>query len=210
MKDFIWRKYVSIGLALSFALITISGIILYIAPPGSIARWVKWIMIGLDRAQWETLHTIFSFLFIAFGIVHLFNLNWKLFISYFTNGFVNHVRSRKEITAALATIIIIFLLTVFKLPPVYSLMELGNRISDTWAENIGRPPVAGIEDLKLNELADMFFASDISRIERLLEDSDYDIPGTESSLKEIAAHNGVSPMEIFKALKTDPSDSYSR
>lgn len=203
MKDFIWRKYISIGLALTFILISISGLVLYIAPPGSIARWVKWLMIGLDRAQWETLHTIFSFLFIVFGIVHLFNLNWKLFISYFTNGFVNHMRSRREIVAAFATIIIIFFLTIFKVPPVYSIMELGNKVSDTWAENIGRPPVAGIENLDLQELADMFFASDIKRVESLLEEAGYQIPEANISLKEIALQNRVSPMEVFRALKAD-------
>ena len=210
MKNFIWRKYVSIGLALSFLMISISGIVLYIAPTGSIARWIKWIMIGFERAQWETIHTIFSFLFIIFGVIHLFNLNWKVFISYFTNGLRAHVRSRREVIASVLTIALVFALTVLKVPPVYSVMEIGNSISDSWSERVGKPPVAGLEDMTLEEIAEIFYASDYSRVENLIRSSGYEISPGNKSLGEIAKNNRVSPLDIFRSLKTETNDSYSR
>lgn len=210
MKSFIWRKYVSIGLALSFVMISLSGIVLYIAPAGSIARWIKWIMIGFERAQWETIHTIFSFLFIIFGVIHLFNLNWKAFLSYFINGVNSYARSRKEAVAAVLTIALVFIFTVYKLPPFYSVMELGNRISDSWSEKVGKPPVAGLEDMTLAEISDIFYASDLKQVEHLVKSAGFVIPSGNKTLREIAEANRVSPLEIFRSLKTGINDSYSR
>lgn len=200
MKNFIWRKYVSVGLAFSFLLISLSGVILYIAPPGRVARWVDWSAFGLNRAQWETLHTLFSLLFLVFGIIHLFNLNWKAFISYFTNGFANRIRSKKEAFAAVLTIIALFLLTVFKVPPVYSVMELGNRISDNWSKKIGEPPVVAVENMTITELAELFYNSDSEALVASLSSEGFKIGNVSQSLKEIAEQNSVSPMDIFKLI----------
>jgi len=200
MKTFVWRKYISVGLALSFFMIFISGIILYIAPAGRIARWIDWSALGLNRAQWETQHTLFSYLFIVFGLIHLFSMNWKSFTSYFINGFKHRIRSKKEALFALFTVLMIFFLTLFKVPPVISVMDLGNSISDTWADKTGEPPAHGIESMSVDEIAELFFESDTDLVFELLEKDGYIVNSKSQTLSEIAAENHISPMKLFKFL----------
>lgn len=79
-KKFSWKSFISFGLFFYFFVIFFSGIILYIAPPGRIANWTNWELIGLTKSQWQTMHTNFSYLFAILSIFHLFTANsaWKL------------------------------------------------------------------------------------------------------------------------------------
>jgi len=77
----------------------VSGIILYIAPPGRIAKWTSIPIIGLEKYQWQALHTIFTFLFIIANGFHLF-FNWKPFLSYLSN-------KRKQVLRLIKYIIMI-------------------------------------------------------------------------------------------------------
>ena len=45
-------------LLLSFLVSAVSGIILFVRPEGSLARWVGWSVLGLDKAQWEAVHIV--------------------------------------------------------------------------------------------------------------------------------------------------------
>lgn len=200
MKKFSWRRYISIGLALSFILILLSGVVLYIAPKGSIARWTQWGFLGLERAQWETQHTIFSYLFAAFGLVHLFYLNWKAFLSYLRRKIVRKEKRKVELYYAMATILLIFILTHLEVRPVYSVMELGNRISSSWEERIGRPPVSGVEDLTIDKLASDYFKTDTEEILDQLKAAGYSARNSEQSLREIASDNDVGIMVIFNSI----------
>ena len=201
MKSFAWRKYISVGLALSFFMIALSGTILYIAPPGRVARWIHWMALGLNRAQWETQHTLFSYLFLIFGVVHLFSMNWKAFLSYFTNGILNKIRSKKEAVAALTTVLLIFFLTFFEVPPVISIMKLGNNISDTWSEKIGNPPARGVESMSAAEIAELFFDSNVDLVMDRLHEAGFTVNDKTQTINEISVVNNISPMEVFMILQ---------
>jgi len=201
MKNFVWRKYISVGLALSFLMIVLSGFILYIAPPGRVARWIQWMALGLNREQWETQHTLFSYLFISFGIVHLFSMNWKAFLSYFTNGFANKLRSKKEALVAFITVCIIFFLTLFEVPPIISVMNLGNNISDTWSTKIGNPPVRGVESMSAAELAELFFNSDVDLLLDRMREAGFEVVNQTQTLSEISAANGISLKEVYEVFQ---------
>jgi hypothetical protein len=181
-------------------MIVISGTVLYLAPPGRVARWIEWILLGLDRAQWETQHTLFSYLFILFGAFHLFSMNWQTFLSYLKRKIVNREGRKIEIYLALATTLLIFTLTLFKVPPIISVMDFGNKLSDTWETKVGNPPVPGIEDMSLDEIAQRFFGSDSNTVLKKVRGSGYNVNNSSSTLREIAQHNAVSPMKIFESL----------
>ncbi len=195
------RRYISVGLALSFLMIAITGLVLYIAPPGRVARWINWIFLGMDRAQWETQHTIFSYLFLFFGLIHLFQVNWKPFLSYLKRKTVIAKRGNREAYLALATALLVFFLTYFEVPPLISVMDFGNKLSDTWENNIGKPPVQGIEDMTLDEIADMFFGSDSEMLIEQVRNAGYVTGSSEQSLLELARSNGVSPMKLYSVIR---------
>ncbi len=60
MKRFAWKSFVSFGLLASFLVISVSGVVLYIAPPGRVARWVDWELWRMSLGDWQALHTNFS------------------------------------------------------------------------------------------------------------------------------------------------------
>jgi len=206
MKKFSWRRYISLGLALTFAMILVSGLVLYIAPKGSVARWTNWLFLGLDRAQWETQHTIFSYLFVFFGFVHLFQLNWKAFLSYLGRKIIKREKRKMELYLALATGLLVFFLTLLEVRPVYSVMELGNRISASWEERIGKPPSGGVEDMTLDEIAYEYFESDAGRVLEQLRDAGFVASSSSRTLREIAGENNVAIMRIYNSidLQTKP------
>ncbi|MCR4410785.1 MAG: DUF4405 domain-containing protein, partial [Candidatus Saccharicenans sp.] len=80
-RPFKFKPFVSFLTVFSFLLLAFSGFILYIRPEGSLARWVGWRAIGLDKSSWETVHIVFCTLFLLAGIIHLV-LNFKAIIIY--------------------------------------------------------------------------------------------------------------------------------
>jgi len=201
MKNkFYWRSYVSFSLFLSFFVIVVSGIVLYIAPPGRIARWITWIMLGFDREQWVDLHTLFSYLFILLSVFHLFLFNWNLFFSYLRSRITGHLNRKKEIIFALATFSFIVVFTLAKLPPIYSVMDLGNKISSGWADRQGSPPVPHAEEMTINEISVTLFDADPDAVIKKLEELGYNIEDGSQRLDSIAARNKKAPSEVFKSL----------
>ena len=57
------KVFTSFILAISFILISISGIVLYIAPRGRIAHWINWSVFGFSKEDWEAIHTVFVSIF---------------------------------------------------------------------------------------------------------------------------------------------------
>ena len=102
-----WRAFTSLYITVSFIIIIISGLILYIAPPGRIAKWAHLPILGLEKDQWQALHTIFTFLFIIASGFHLY-FNWKLFMSYLRDKISRSLSLQKELLLSLIVTIAIF------------------------------------------------------------------------------------------------------
>lgn len=65
----------SVLIAASFLVLVLSGVLLFVSPPGRIANWTNWTILGLRKHDWIGLHIWFSVLFLLVAIVHLvFNL----------------------------------------------------------------------------------------------------------------------------------------
>ncbi len=199
-KKFYWRSYVSISLLLSFLVIAVSGVILYLAPPGRVARWISWVMLGFNRGQWEDLHTLFSYLFIVFGLFHLFLFNWKLFFSYLRSRITRKINRKREIIFALATFLAIALFTLAKWPPVYSVMDLGNTISSGWADRRGAPPVPHAEEMTLNDLSKELFRSEPELVIGKLRELGFVVRDGNQTLDSLALQNEAAPSELFRQL----------
>lgn len=75
------RKITSLTLALSFLLMTYTGIMLFLCPHERVAYWSDWHFLGLTKSQYGDLHTASMIVFILFGILHIY-YNWKPIVSY--------------------------------------------------------------------------------------------------------------------------------
>ena len=133
MKNtFSWRIFISFGLCLSFFMILVSGVILYIGPSGRGPGATGWSMIGLTKPEWQNQHIIFGFFFSLIALFHLMVINWKAFFSYLKT------RGREGLSrpGELLVIIILALLfgigTYFKVQPFSGILEFGRSISKSW------------------------------------------------------------------------------
>jgi len=67
---------------LSFALVLVSGVVLYFVPPGRVANVSDILLLGLNKTQWQVLHVSSSLLFLAAAFLHLV-FNWRPMKTYF-------------------------------------------------------------------------------------------------------------------------------
>ncbi|NHQ60394.1 DUF4405 domain-containing protein [Chlorobium sp. BLA1] len=129
---FSWRKFTSFGLFLSFLMILLSGVILYIFP-GS--RGGMWEMGGLSKQAWQQQHTIFGFAFSLFSLCHLFLINWKAFFSYLKTKTASGFRRPTEMVMIVLLSLFTGVGTLTGIQPFSGIIDLGNGISKSWDRN---------------------------------------------------------------------------
>ncbi len=81
-KSFYTRGFVSLLMAFSFLGLAISGIVMYIAPPCSVAERIGWTVLALSKDQWASMHQVSALFILVLAIFHLFIYNWKTFMCY--------------------------------------------------------------------------------------------------------------------------------
>ncbi len=200
-KKFSWKAFISIGLFYSFFIIFITGLALYISPPGRIAHWQEWKFMGITKENWEAIHVIFSFSFVILSIFHLFTVNWKAFWSYITKKKKKGLNKKREFYISTILIIGFFVGTYFSIPPFSSIMNLSETIKESWEDVNQQPPVSHAELLNLIELSKVVESLSLEQIIKQLENSEIKIDSVEQSLEEIAESNSTTPAALYGILK---------
>ncbi|MDH4201968.1 MAG: DUF4405 domain-containing protein [Phycisphaerae bacterium] len=194
VKIFQFRAFVSLLAAFSFATLAVTGVILYITPPGRIANWTNWTFWALNKQQWIGLHTCFATLFFIVSVLHIW-LNFKPLISYFVNKAQAASKFRVEWLLAIIVCGIVFAGAMKPFAPFSSLLNLNDRIKFSWEEPKQRAPVPHAELLTIEELAKAAGMEPDIILQNLnaggIETNISDIFGT------IAKENGFSPNELF-------------
>ena len=209
-KKFSWRSFISFGLFFYFIIILFSGVILYIAPPGRIANWTDWELIGLTKSQWQTMHTNFTFLFAILSILHLFTINWKTFWSYIKSKARNGLNKKREFYSATILTVIIFLGVVFTFPPFSSVMALGENFKEGWETENDTPPTPHAEEFTIAHLATEILKVDEKDILHKLDKLGIEVESNEQTLKELARQVDLSPQEIFSKLSPSSENAGRR
>ena len=199
-KTFSWKSFVSFGLFYFFLVILFSGVILYITPPGKIANWTNWQLIGLSKSQWQTMHTNFSYLFAILSIFHLFTLNWKTFWSYVNSRVRKGLNRKTELILATLLTLIVFLGAVYRLPPFSSVMDLGENFKESWEEEYSAPPVPHAEEFTIAQLSTDILKIPEETILAKLEKLGIEVLNNEQTIKELALQTELSPQEIYSDL----------
>ena len=75
---FSYRVLTSFFVTFDFLLLLVTGVVLYVVPPGSVANWTNWELMGLSKDQWTSAHILSALLFLLVSILHLI-FNWKPF-----------------------------------------------------------------------------------------------------------------------------------
>jgi hypothetical protein len=178
-----------------------SGFILYIAPPGRIANWGTWKLMLFTKAEWQALHTIFSYLFFILVIIHLFFVNWRAFLTYFKSKIKSGFNRKWELVTALVVSIIFFIGTLRDWTPFGPVMTFGEKAKESWESDFKIPPVIHMEIYTLEQLSPLLDSVPPERLLKTLKDNNIKVTATDISLKDIAADNNTTPSSLYDLLK---------
>jgi hypothetical protein len=134
------RAFVSLLMLCSFAMLALSGFVLYAAPRGRPAGWG---FLFLDKGEWVNLHIVFGVLFPVLTAVHL-GFNWKPLVGCVRAKLAeNPVRSvlgkmRLELLAAILLCVLLSLATLNLLPPASTLLEARTSLRASQEDGQGR------------------------------------------------------------------------
>jgi hypothetical protein len=217
-KIFSWRIFISFGLLLSFLMLLVSGVILYISPPGRVANWTDWRMLGLTKNGWINQHTIFSFTFAILSVFHLFFINWKAFLSYLKTKASRSLKSPLELFVSLSLAVLFGFGTYFSLQPFSAVIDFGDSVSGSWEKRGEQAPVPHAEAMTLVELARQpGLGGDADALKAKLENAGFTVVSVQETLAAIALRNRTTAEKIYRyiapqnsGMRKLPSDGFGR
>lgn len=200
-QSFKWRVFISAGLLLTSVVLLVSGVVLFISPPGRVANWTNWNLLGLTKTGWQNQHIIFGFAFIILSIFHLFVINWKAFLSYIKSKASKGLNSPLELAASLLLFVALAVGTFWHLPPFEQIIALGERLSAPWEKKTGAPPVPHAETLSLDELGKLPQVNQPgSELLEKLQTAGLKVRNTRQTLFDIASENGAEVQRLYDVL----------
>ena len=148
-NQFSYRSFISILMAACFLGLAVSGIILYIAPPCSLAASINWSALSLSKVQWSSLHQVMALFILILALLHLFVYNWKSFKLYFKRSkirrkvagidetgqsFFTKFSLPREVVAAIIGAAILYIGAILMISPFDLLHEGNDAIKDHYRQ----------------------------------------------------------------------------
>ncbi len=188
------RKWISPSLFYATVIVILTGLVLYIMPPGRMAYWTDWRLLGLDKDQWEALHILFGLLMMFLAFWHLY-LNWKPFKLYLGSL---KAPGKAFVSVTLAALILASL-AVKDLPPAGWLMALRARLKASWGKPSVPPPIPHAELLSLEALLKREKIP-AEKALPFLQKHGIKVPSLRLNLKELARINRTTPADLYGLL----------
>lgn len=200
---FVWRAFTSVLITLSFLMLLLSGIMLFASPPGRIANWTNWTLLGLTKKDWTNLHIWFSTLFLVVTVFHIV-FNWRPLLGYFKDRLTRRITFRWEWAAALAVCGLVYGGTRTGIPPFSSLLAFNEDLKQSWERPAQRAPIPHAELLTLAELArkaEVELPVAISRLQaRGIQGASADIV-----VEQLATQNQRAAQQIYEIILAEPT-----
>jgi hypothetical protein len=193
---FSWRAFFSVLATLSFVGMVFTGVILFVVPPGRIANWTGWTIIGLTKDQWIGLHDWFSIIFIIAVVFHIY-LNWRPLLSYFKSKVSKAFALRIEWALALVVCCVVFIGTLVNIKPFSSLLAWNENIKRSWDNPQRRAPIPHAELLTLTELARQVGDVSLETILSNLKSRGIEVESGDVVLGDLAAANNMTPARLY-------------
>ncbi len=203
IKESLMRNWISTFLFYATSLVILTGIVLYIMPPGRVAYWTDWRFLGLGKDQWEAIHILFGLFMIFLTIWHLY-FNWKPFKRYL--GSLKYP-SKAFVYVTLITLIFVSL-AVKDLPPASWLMALRGQIKAFWGKPPVPPPIPHAELLSLEKLLKREKIP-AERALSFLQTQGIKVPSIHINLKKLARMNHTTPAQLYLLLLKCKKDEIS-
>lgn len=199
-KRFFWKSFVSFSLVWSFLIILISGIVLYIAPPGRVSNWTNWMLFGFSKAGWQAIHTIFSLTFVFLSVFHLIVFNWKVLWFYFVSKTSKGINKQKELLVSTVLIIVVFLGTYFNTQPFKAVIDFGEWTTESWEIKEEQAPIPHAELLTIRELSEKYVKMSADSILLLIKQKGLIADSTGQTISKISELNNLTPAKLYSII----------
>ncbi len=193
------RTIVSMTLLISFMLLVVTSIILYIVPHGRVAYWSDWHLWGLTKNQWGDLHINLGFLFLLAGFLHIY-FNWRPLLAAMKNKAKQVIVLTSYFNIALVLTLLICIGTLLKIPPMSMVINFGESIKDKAAEKYGEPPY-GHAELSSLKLFTRRIGLNLNTAVKLLKQKSIHFTGPDQTILEIAQKNHLTPKQVYEIIK---------
>ena len=180
------RSLVTLTLALLALTVAFSGIILYLAPPGSLP-FVK--VLGLKKEEWELIHTVTSFALVIVASIHVW-LNRRALTVYVK-------RSKSELWISLGIVAFLVASSILYVPPASLVDSVKEGIENWWTSQYRG--VKGYGQYTLAEFCKEHNISLSEAVRYIVEKYGVKVD-PEESLRDIAAKAGTSPALLAEEL----------
>jgi hypothetical protein len=196
-----YRRVTALTAFLTFSVMLISSIVLYIAPQGRIAYWANWTLGDLDKEQWSAIHINTGIVFLLALLFHIY-INWRAIKTYLKTRDKNLKLFTKEFNLALLITITCVLGTYLKIPPFSSMLFLNEMLKDASAQTYGEPPYGHAEQSTLQAYCKKMDLDLDESVDKLIA-AGYIIESSKLQIKQLAKQNNVSPQQLLLPLEPE-------
>ncbi|MBL7190588.1 DUF4405 domain-containing protein [bacterium] len=206
MKKIKYKILTSLLLTFAFIITSLSGISLFISPKGRIANWINWTFCGFTKDEWADIHIVFVSLFLICAVLHLFYFNWKVFWNYIKTKRKEGLSHPRELFISVLVFILIVIGTLTQMPPVISIVRLGEKIDAGYETALNKPPIPHAEEMSIAEFAEKINKISAEEMINRLVKAGYKVSSADEKIITIAERNNVSPSDLFRAMNPESSE----
>jgi len=185
---------------LSFVLMVLTSIVLYIVPHGRVAYWANWKLWGLSKTDWGDIHINLGFLFLIALLLHIY-YNWKPLIAYLKNKARKLTVFTPEFNVAALITIACIVGTYFSVPPFSWMIDLNGQVKDNGTAKYGEPPYGHAELSSLQIFAKKMNL-DLDKSIQMLKAAGYPAANADMTLQAIADRYNRSPQQIYEIIQS--------
>lgn len=193
------RRLTSLTALLSFAMVLVTSVVLYIVPAGRVAYWADWRLWGMTKEQWGALHINLGTLFLLTLLLHAW-YNWKAVTSYLKAKARQAFRPSPELLWSSVLTIVFTAGTLAGVPPFSSFLALNTWFKDEAVRTYGEPPYGHAELSPLPTFVQKV-GLDLPSVTDKLKAAGITLRDDKESVGSIAARHGVSPQRLFQIMQ---------
>lgn len=198
------RKTISITIFISFLLLVLSSVILYIVPEGRVAYWSDWKILGLSKVEWGHLHITGGLTFLIVSIWHII-LNWNPIVNYIRKSTPKNIKSPVPILLAIVINAFIFVGTLSEFQPMKKIIAWNGDIKEHQAKVNGNPPYGHAELSSLESFCG-FLGLDVNIVINALSEKKLQGEITrQATILDIAKQNNKTPQQIYDIIRSSIS-----
>lgn len=193
------KGFTSLLLTLMFLALAFSGVILYVTPRGRVANWTGWTLLGLEKDQWQSVHTNVAVLFVAAALLHVV-FNWPMLWGYVKRKGALALNMKIEMLTGAVIAGLVLAGSVLGWPPFSSVMALNSQIKDYWEREPVSAPVPHAEEFTVERLASQMGLTAGQVIEALATEGII-VERAGMTVAQAAAASGLTPAEFHAAIR---------